>query len=427
VTRARGKEDGKKLIGYFTQWGIYGRGYVVKNIATSGSAGKLTHINYAFGNVAPDTTLPDAPVICQSGDPWADYQKTWTAAESVDGVPVVWGEPLRGNFQQLKQLKALYPNLKVLISLGGWTWSSHFSNAALTRASRDALVKSCIDLFIRGDLPADQDAGGPGSAAGVFDGIDIDWEYPAVCGNTCGPEVARPEDTRNFTLLLKEFRRQLDKLGKQNRRHYLLTVATAAGPDTFAKLALDRIHQYLDFINVMTYDYHGTWENTTNFQSPLFPSRQDPAQPFRLTTHETVQAYIDSGVPRRKIVVGVPFYSHGWQGVPDINQGLYQPATGPAPCDSVVLPDCEAGTEDYEVLKAKLQAGTFTRYFNNKTKNAWLYDPAAQIFWTYDDPQSLNAKAAYVQDQHLGGAMFWELSGDTPDGELIATLHNQMD
>jgi chitinase len=419
--RAHAKDKDKQLVGYFIQWGIYGRGYLAKHIVTSGSAGKLTHINYAFGNVAPNPALPGSPVTCQSGDPWADYQKTWAAEESVDGAPVVWGEPLRGNFQQFKRLKALYPNLKVMISLGGWTWSAHFSNAALTRESREAFVKSCVDLFIKGDLPQDADAGGPGAGAGVFDGIDIDWEYPGVCGNTCGPEVARPEDTRNFTLLLKEFRRQLDKLGKENRRHYLLTIAASASPSTFAKLELNKIHKELDFINVMTYDFHGTWETTANFNSPLFPSRDDPSRALRLTTHETVQSYIDAGVPRGKIIVGVPFFGHGWQGVPDINHGLYQTGAGAAPGT------WEAGSEDYKALKAKLTAGGFTRYFSKQTKNAWIYDPASQIFWTYDDPQSLKAKAGYVEDQHLGGVMFWELSGDTPDGELITVLSKGLD
>lgn len=412
--------SGKKLVGYFIEWGIYARNYRVQNIVSSGSANKLTHINYAFGNVAPVSSDPGSPIGCKIGDAWADYQKTWTAEESVDGVPVVWGEPLRGNFQQLKRLKALYPDLKTLISLGGWTWSSYFSNAALTAESRAALVKSCIDLFIKGDLPRDADAGGPGSAAGVFDGIDIDWEYPGVCGASCGPDVARPEDTRNFTLLLREFRRQLDRLGQQNHKHYLLTIAASAGPDTFAKLELGTIHRYLDFVNVMTYDFHGPWEATTNFNSPLSPSSDDPSRAFHLTTQETVQAYIENGVPRGKIVVGVPFFGHGWQGVPNINHGLYQTSTGPAPGTY------EAGSEDYKVLKARLAGGSFTRYISKKTKNAWIYDPASQIFWTYDDPLSLKAKADYVGHENLGGVMFWELSGDTSDGELVKTLHKEL-
>jgi chitinase len=411
VVRATEAGGGKKLVGYYISWGMYGRDYRVKNIATSGSAGKLTHINYAFANVAPK--VPSGQVECLVGDPWADYQATWTAEQSVDGIPVVWGEPLRGNFQQLRQLKAMNPNLKLMISLGGWTWSAHFSNAALTQASREAFVKSCVDLFIKGDLPVENDAGGPGSGAGVFDGIDIDWEYPAVCGNTCGPDVARPEDTHNFTLLLQEFRRQLDEV----RPGLLLTIASSASPGTLAKLELNQIHHELDFINVMTYDFHGPWSSTTNFQSALFPTHEDPSRSLRISTHEAVQAYLRGGVPRQKLVVGVPFFGHGWKGVPNVNHGLYQSNTGAAPAT------WEAGTEDYKVLKTRLAQGEFIRYFHPKTKNAWLYDAAGQVFWTYDDPETLSWKAEYVEERGLGGVMFWELSGDTAGGELVEALH----
>jgi GH18 family chitinase len=168
-----------KIVGYFTAWGIYDQAYTVKNIVSSGSAPLLTHLNYAFSKVAPRAT--GSQIVCQLGDPWADYQKTWTAAESVDGVAVPSGGALRGNFQQLKVLKARYPKLKLLISLGGWSWSQDFSDMAMTPASRTAFVKSCINTFIKGNLPRDLDAGGPGAAAGLFDGIDIDWEFPGVC------------------------------------------------------------------------------------------------------------------------------------------------------------------------------------------------------------------------------------------------------
>ena len=130
---------GKVLLGYFAQWGIYGRNYHVKNIDTSGSAANLTHINYAFGNVAPNPALPGAPVTCQSGDPWADYEKPWSAEQSVDGVAVGAGQPLRGNFQQLRQLKLLNPRLRVLVSLGGpsraMTWRSVMSRRTLRKPS----------------------------------------------------------------------------------------------------------------------------------------------------------------------------------------------------------------------------------------------------------------------------------------------------
>jgi chitinase len=166
----------------------------------------------------------------------------------------------------------------------------------------------------------------------------------------------------------------------------------------------------------MTYDFHGTWEMTTNFNSPLAPSPSDPAYAHKLTTQESIAAYIAGGVPREKIVVGVPFYGKGWKGVPSTNNGLYQPATGAAPGT------WEAGTDDYKALKEKLASGSYTRYFDETARNAWLYDATNQIFWSFDDPKSLHEKAKFINKEELGGVMFWELSGDTADGELISTL-----
>ena len=194
AARSGGRPTRSEIVGYFIQWGIYGRGFFVKNLIDNGSADKLTVINYAFGNVAPEA---DGDVVCQSGDTWADYGRPTEAENSVDGVADIWGEPLRGNFRQLQKLKALYPELKVDISLGGWTWSKYFSDGALTPESRQTLVQSCIDLFIKGNLPVVDEAGGPGAAAGVFDGIDLDWEWPGSEGNP--GNIIRPEDKQNFT------------------------------------------------------------------------------------------------------------------------------------------------------------------------------------------------------------------------------------
>src|SRR5262245_55905707 len=215
------KPSSGRVVGYFIEWGIYGRNYTVKNVEDSGSADKLTVMNYAFGNVAPDG---NGNVTCQIADPWADYQKPWAPEESVDGVAVPWGGSLRGNFQQLKALKALHPGLKVLISIGGWTFSKYFSDAALTKESRKRFVSSCIDLFIKGNLPGPVEgdgSGGPGAAAGVFDGIDVDWEWPGSEGNA--GNVIRPQDKENFTKLMQEFRKQLTEAGKVAHGTYLLT------------------------------------------------------------------------------------------------------------------------------------------------------------------------------------------------------------
>jgi chitinase len=372
-------------------------------------------INYAFGNVAPDAA---GNVVCKLGDEWADYQKPWEAADSVTGELVTWPRPILGNFQQLQALKARHPKLNVLISLGGWTWSKYFSDAALTEQSREQFVASCIDLFIKGNIPDPGwgGMGGPGAAAGVFDGIDLDWEWPGSEGNA--GNVIRPEDRANFTKLAAEFRKQLDAYGRQTRERYLLTAFLPADPVKIDKgFEVQRIFRSLDFATVQGYDLHGAWEATTNHQSNLYTSRSDPASP-RFSVDDTVRAYLKRGAPSEELVVGVPFYSRGWTGVAPANQGLYQAATGPAPGV------WEAGVDDYEVAKGRLATG-FTRYDDRRAGAAWLFD--GSTFWTFDDPRVLSKKARYVNKNDLGGIMFWELSGDTPNGELIAAIAEGLD
>ena len=179
--------NGYRNVGYFAQWGVYGRDFKLKQLQDSGAAADLTHINYAFANIHYQSLTCFEANKAQgtgptgsdgAGDAWADYGMGYTAANSVGGVADSWDQPLAGSFNQLKQLKAKNPNLKVMMSIGGWTWSKNFSKAAATDASRKKFVSSCIDLFIRGNLPVIDGRGGPGTAAGVFDGFDLDWEWP---------------------------------------------------------------------------------------------------------------------------------------------------------------------------------------------------------------------------------------------------------
>jgi chitinase len=400
-----------RMVGYFIQWGVYRPDpFFPKNLIENGSAEKLTVINYAFGNVKPDA---NGNVVCQSFDTWADYGRPTESDNSIDGVGDIWGEPLRGNFRQLQKLKALYPNLRVNISLGGWTGSKYFSDGALTPASRATLVASCIDLFIKGNLPVVDDAGGPGSAAGVFDGIDLDWEWPGSDGNP--GNIIRPEDKQNFTSLADEFRTQLDAYGHEVDRHYQLSAFLPAAPRTIdAGFEVADLTQSLDYATFQGYDLAGSWDlSATNHQSQLYSPKADPQRP-RFSVDLTVQALLDRGAEPEWLVMGVPFYGRGWTGVPDTNHGLYQPATGPA------AGTLEAGVEDYHVLAALTDHG-FTRYWDGQADVPWLYD--GTTFWSYEDPRSLKHKTDYVRHHDLGGVMFWELSGDTDDGDLISAIH----
>ncbi|MFJ8072900.1 glycoside hydrolase family 18 protein [Streptomyces sp. NPDC096176] len=401
-----------KRVGYFTQWGVYGRDFQVKDMDSSGQAAKLTHINYAFGNVNAEGRCFTGSLPGEA-DAWADYARPLDAADSVDGVADTAEQPLAGNFNQLGELKAKHPGLKVLISLGGWSWSTHFSDAARTPESRKALVSSCIDLYIKGNLPVDGARGGEGAAAGLFDGIDIDWEWPGSEGDT--DTVYRPEDKKNFTALVREFRTQLDAYAQSQekerggkRRHYELSAFVPTSPAKIdAGFDVPRLMRDFDFVNLQGYDFHVSGEKTTAQQSALH-ARGD------FSVDQTVRDWIRRGAPARKLVVGMPFYGQGWTGVTGGGNGLGQPAAGPAPATWA------AGYEDYKALKKLADSGTYTLHRDRRNGHAWLFD--GTTLWTYDDPQVLRAKTSYVRERGLGGAMFWSLDGDTADGELMTAV-----
>ncbi|GAA3940894.1 glycoside hydrolase family 18 protein [Actinoplanes auranticolor] len=387
-------------VGYFTQWGIYGRDFQLAKVQQSGAAAGLTHLNYAFGPVT-------AAGVCESADTWADWGVPFSDALSVDGVADVAGQPIAGNLNQLAELKKKNPKLRVLISLGGWTGSATFSDAALTDASRKKLVSSCVDLWIKGNLP-----GLPaGVAAGIFDGIDLDWEWPGSEGNA--GNVIRPEDKRNFTLLSAEFRKQLDALARKNRKHYELTAFVPAAPAKIdAGFEVKKVFKYLDFATVQGYDFHGSWEARANQQSALRVPPGAPDNPD-FSVEGTIDAWRDRGAPGRKLVLGIPYYGQGWTGITAAGNGLFAPATGGAPGKFAV------GTEDYKTLK-KLPAQGFKVHRDWRSGHSWLFD--GTTFWTYDDPAQILQKTAYIRTEGLGGAMMWSLDGDDEKASLTRTI-----
>ncbi|MEU4231357.1 glycosyl hydrolase family 18 protein [Nonomuraea sp. NPDC026600] len=366
---------GNKVLGYFVQWGVYQRGYHVKNIDTSGSAAKLTHINYAFGNVQNGQ--------CAIGDSYADYDRFYQAGESVDGVADTWDTgALRGSFNQLRKLKKKYPNLKVLFSFGGWTWSGGFAQAA---QNPTAFANSCYNLV---EDPRWAD---------VFDGIDIDWEYPNACGLTCDSSGAAA-----FKNVMSALR---SRFGSGN----LVTAAITADGTSGGKIdAADYggAAQYVDWYNVMTYDYFGAFapSGPTAPHSPLTSYAGIPIAGFY--SDNAIQKLKSKGIPSSKLLLGIGFYGRGWAGVTQSAPG--GTATGPAPGTY------EQGIEDYKVLK--------TRCPSTGTVAGTAYAYCGGQWWSYDTPGTIGGKMSYSKGQGLGGAFFWELSGDTTNGELITAM-----
>lgn len=395
----------RRLVGYYTQWSLYKRQFFVKDIALADPDRALTHLLYAFGNIRNNrcevgVTEATNTSTGAGGDAFADYVKPFNGQQTIDGQADSKTQPLRGNWNQLRKLKAQRPGLKILISLGGWSWSGGFASAAQPNNRRE-FVRSCIQAYIQGNLPQIDGAGGQAAALGVFDGIDIDWEYPGFCTLTCGS----PADRANYTALLKEFRQQLDAI----RPGLLLTTAVGAGIDKIERTDPDQYARYVDFINVMTYDFHGSRDKRTNHHSPLFASPDDPSTGVEqfYNSHDAILAFLRQAVPPHKLNLGIGFYGHGWTHVADMNHGLYQPGTG-------------IKTASYKDLKQK----TAPLFFDPQTGGLWSYD--GNDFWSYDNPLSIRAKMDYVRAFGLGGAFFWEMSQDN-QGELLHAIKTGLD
>ena len=271
------------LVGYFPQWGVYNQ-YFVKNLIISGAVGLLDQMDYSQGVIADNR--------CAVGDPNADLNLVYGAADSIDGKADDPAAPLRGNFHQLQELRRRYPKLRVLISLEG---KPDGFAAAARPENRAAFVSSCIDMFVRGHLA-------PGVGGGrLFDGFDIDWEFPTAA------------DIDNYVALLQEFRRQLDALHAGLK----LSVALAPGLGRYQGLDFKATADLVDEVNVMNYDYNGPWSHTTGILAPLYGLSGDPLH--ENTIDSTIQAYEQAGVAPAKMLLGIPFYAYGWSGVAEVN------------------------------------------------------------------------------------------------------------
>ncbi|MGA8501643.1 MAG: glycosyl hydrolase family 18 protein [Candidatus Sulfotelmatobacter sp.] len=410
---AQARHDGKIFGGYFEEWSIQYAGYNIADLQKNGVADALTHLIYAFGNVTPTS-----PPACAIADPVAAYQNS--SLPSVSGKP--YTAPLYGNFGAIRQLKELHPALKVLISLGGQAGNvAGFVTAAATAEGRAALASSCIDMFVKGNIAAGV------TAPGLFDGFNIDWEFPGAA------------DKQNFTALLKEFRTQLNALSKTTGRKYVLTFDSPANPKKYVNIDLKAAAAQVDFLTIDGYDYAAPQDKQTNESSSLYDTAADPAYADDRYIDATVRAYRRAGVPAAKYTMGLPLYAVGWTGVANVNHGLYQNATAPAPVPladgsglclntnkATASPGCDtvltAGFVTYSTIENITNKYGFTAWYDSARVGATLYNPATGTFYSYDDPTAVAAKTAYIRKKKLGGAYVWALNDDDANGSLTKAI-----
>jgi chitinase len=352
---AQAEGDRYRIVGYVAGW------------ATPAAIhpGKLTHINFAFARITPDGTV----ALANAG--------------------------LEKSLLRVLALRKKSPRLKVIVSIGGWE-ADGFSDAALTDASRAAFADSAVEFVRKYSL----------------DGVDIDWEYP---GQGVAGIKYRAEDRQNFTRLLRTLREKLDAAsavqGRTGSDRYTLTIASA-DREYFDHTEMDKLQVYLDWVNVMSYDFFNSLTPTTGHHAGLY--RAALASPTDRDADASVKQHLAAGIPPEKLVLGVAFYGRGFAGVKPVNNGLNQPYAR-----------FEAAHDYSELADKLIDKQGFVRHWDDRAKAPYLWNSGSRTFISYDDPESIGIKAQYVKAHHLGGMMFWELSEDRND-ELLDVIVRSM-
>ncbi|MFG1399037.1 glycoside hydrolase family 18 protein [Roseixanthobacter pseudopolyaromaticivorans] len=365
---------GPILAGYYADWTVYDHNYTISDVP----ADQLTNLIYASANI-------DASGHMVLVDPYSDTQMLFSAADSVDGIADKAGQGLAGSFNQIVELKAEHPDLKVSMMIGGWTLSANFSDTAATAEGRDTFAQSVVDFL---------------KTYPMFDGVDLDWEFPG--GEGAAGNSVRPDDGANYALLVADLRHALDGLEAETGRDYTISVASPVGATKIANFNLAGLDPYVDWFNVMAYDFHGTWETTTGHLAPLVDSADGTG------IESAVAQYLAIGIDPGKMVLGAPLYTAAWSGVADGGDGGLDAASTGFPVGSSV------GHYDYADILGKLEDPNsgWSLYWDDNAQAAYVYNAQLGIFSSVETPASVAMKAEWAQSQGLGGMMFYDLSGD---------------
>jgi chitinase len=339
----------------------------------------LTHLIFAFGAVAADGQVS----MGNCADPACPEDQA-----------------LGARLAALADLKRRHPQLRILLALGGWTGSAGFSDAAATPETRRRFADSAADLVF-------------GRLGDVFEGIDVDWEFPVEGGSA--DTVTRAADRENLTKLMEALRSRLDAVGRPADRRPLLAMATSANPALVRHLELPELARIVDWIGVMAYDYHAGAQ-ITGLNAPLFSTSGTPGQDPSVDS--TVRAYLSAGAPASSLVLGVPFYGRAYgnvDGGPEGN-GLLQAGEASAAADWG--PD---GIPIRELTARTPESSGFETHWHAHAQVPWLYNKEKRIWISHEDERSIMLKGEYARLRGLRGVMAWELGGD--DGELLRALH----
>lgn len=378
-----------RVVGYYTGYSIYDVDERDSYFVTDIDAFHLTHLNYAYIDISDSGQ-------CVSADDWADMRFPYPGDSNF--------QTLRGNFNQLQILDAQQPELQIMMSIGGWDFSDNFSQVASTDESRRRFVSSCIAFMRRYE----------------FEGIDVDWRHPVNGGRIRG----QADDFENYPLLMEEFRVQLDEAAARDETRYELSMTAPPIPLLYENYDLGELSLHVDFMNVMTYAYEGSWSETTAHFAGLYDSPRDPREEelsVEQSVNGTVEAYLDAGVPAEQIVLGIPFYGQSWADVrPNDFFGLYTATSG------IPTGTRDGGVLFYSDIISIQNSPDYVIFFDPNARAPFMYNERINVAISFENEQSIQAKGQYVLQRRLGGMFAWELSFDDANHTLLNTMSSSL-
>ena len=468
-----GADHPRRVIGYFTSWRNGANeqpSYLVSDIPWD----KITHINYAFAHV-------DANHKVSIGDPNSpNNPATNMEWPGIAGAELDPNLPYKGHFNLLNKYKKLHPGVKTLVSVGGWAETGgHFGENGrvadggfytLTTNADGSVNHAGISAFTASAVEFIEKYG--------FDGVDIDYEYPSSMADSGHPDdfvfsnARRAHLNASYQVLMKSLREGLDRAGEAAGKHYLLTIASPSSGYLLRGMETFQATQYLDYVNIMSYDLHGAWNSHVGHNASLFDTGLDSelaawdvygTKEFEgigyLNTDWAVK-YFRGGLSAGRINIGIPYYTRGFKDVSGGTNGLWGQAAFPdqANCpkgtgkgdknscgngaigidnlwhDTENDREVPAGSNPLWHVKNLEQGivgsysaaygldpvndasdkfiGNYTRHYDSVAVAPWLWNDTKKVFISTEDEESMATKVDYVINNNLGGVMFWELAGD---------------
>ncbi|MBC7269042.1 MAG: chitinase C-terminal domain-containing protein [Streptomyces sp.] len=459
-----GADHQRRVIGYFTGWRT-GKDGTPAYLASDIPWDKITHINYAFAHV-------DAGNRISVGADSATNAATGMTWPGVSGAEMDATLPYKGHFNLLNKFKKQHPDVKTLISVGGWAETGGYFDDSGKRVdsggfysmatNADGSVnQSGIDTFADSAVQFLRKYG--------FNGVDIDYEYPTSMKDAGNPldysvsNARRAGLVKGYAALMKTLREKLDRAGAADGRHYLLTVAAPSSGYLLRGMETFQVQKYLDYVNIMSYDLHGAWNEHVGPNASLFDDGKD-AELAAAGVYSTSQYggigylntdwayhYFRGSMPAGRINIGLPYYTRGFKNVTGGTDGLWgRAASTDCPAGSG-LTKCGDGATGIDNLWHDLDTsgkespagsnpmwhaknlergvvgdyvtrygfpadtrltGTYARKYDSTLVAPWLWNAEKKVFLSTEDEQSVKAKADYVVDRGIGGTMVWELAGD---------------